>query len=53
MSKTLNSSERPRFMVDQRAVRDRFCRLQKDFKRKRAHEERASGTCPDEPDELE
>ena len=53
ISKNLNSSERPRFMVDQRAVRDRFCKLQKDFKRKRAHEERASGICPDEPDELE
>ena len=52
-SKNLNSSERPRFMVDQRAVRDCICKLQKDFKRKRAHEERASGICPDEPDDLE
>ena len=53
MWKNLNSSEWPQFMVDQRAVRDRFCTLQKDVKRKRAHEERASGICPDEPDELE
>ena len=41
------------FLVDQRGVRDRFCKLQKDFKCKRACEERASGICPDEPDELE
>ena len=34
-------------------MRDRFCKLQKDFKRKRACEERASGICPDEPDKLE
>ena len=34
-------------------MRDRFCKVQKDFKRKRACEERASGICPDEPDELE
>ena len=27
--------------------------MQKDFKQKRAFEERASGICPDEPDELE
>ena len=40
-------------MVDQRADRDRFCKLQKDFKRKRAYEERANGICPDEPDELD
>ena len=53
ISKHLNSLERPQFMVDQRAVRDRFCKVQKDFKRKRAHEETASGICPDEPDELD
>ena len=35
------------------AFRDRFCTLQKDFTCKRAHEERASDICPDEPDELE
>ena len=39
--------------MDQRADRDHFCKLQKDFKQKRAFEERASGICPDEPDELE
>ena len=40
-------------MVDQKAVRDRFGKVQKDLKRKRAYEERASGICPDEPDELD
>ena len=39
--------------MDQRAVRDRFCKLLKDFKEKRGYEERASGICPDEPDKLE
>ena len=38
---------------DQRSVRDRFTKLEKEFKRKRAIEERASGICPDEPDELD
>ena len=27
--------------------------MQKDFKQKKAYEERVSGICPDEPDELE
>ena len=53
IAKHLNQIEQPHFTVDQRAVRDRFCKLQKDFKQKRAFEERASGICPDEPDELE
>ena len=39
--------------MDQRALQDRFCKLQKDFKQKRAFEERASGICPDELDKLE
>ena len=49
----LNKLDHPMFLVNQRGVRDRFCKFQKDFKRKRACEERASGICPDEPDELE
>jgi len=53
IAKNLNKLDHPTFLVDQRGVRDRFCKLQKDFKRKRACEERASGICPDEPDELE
>ena len=52
ISKNLNSSEWPWFMVDQRAVRDSFFKLQKQCKYKRAHEERASSICPDEPDDL-
>ena len=49
----LNVTEQPRFLVDQRAVRDRYTKLVKDYKRKRCYEERASGICPDEPDELD
>eukprot|EP00795_Rhopilema_esculentum_P008078 gene8078-biopygen9216 len=40
-------------MVDQRAVRDRFLKLERSFKRKMAEEERASGISPPEPTELE
>ena len=53
IAKNLKKLDHPMFLVDQRGVRDRFCKLQKDFKCKRACEERASGICPDEPDELE
>ena len=53
IAKNLNKFVHPVFLVDQRGVRDRFCKLQKDYKRKKACEERASGICPDEPDELE
>ena len=40
-------------MVDQRSVRDRFNKLERDYKRKKACEERASGISPEEPDELD
>ena len=40
-------------IVDMRGVRDRLGKLEKNFKKKRASEERASGICPDEPDELD
>ena len=51
--KKFKQTRHPIFLVDQRGVTDGFCKLQRDFKRKRACEERASGICPDEPDELE
>ena len=51
-SANLNKIEQPHFAVDQKAVQDRFCKLHKDFKQKKALENRASGICPDEPDEL-
>eukprot|EP00795_Rhopilema_esculentum_P005757 gene5757-biopygen7537 len=47
-----NNLEHPHFIVDQRSVRDRFTKLEKYFKRKKASEERASGISPEEPDEL-
>ena len=50
IASNLNLIEVPRFLVDQRGVRDRYTKLIKDFKRKRSFEERASGICPDEPD---
>ena len=53
IASNLNLIEVPRFLVDQRGVRDRYTKLIKDFKRKRSLEERASGICPDEPDELD
>ena len=53
IAKNLNKLGHPVFLVDQRGVRHRFCKLQKDYKRKKACEERANGICPDEPDELE
>ena len=36
-----------------KGVRDQYTKLIKDVKRKRSFEERASGICPDEPDELD
>eukprot|EP00795_Rhopilema_esculentum_P003577 gene3577-biopygen31 len=53
IAKNLNLVEHPHFIVDQRLVRDRFTKLEKDFKRKKASEERASGISPEEPDELD
>ncbi len=34
---------KPRFQVDQRSIRDRFLKLERNFKRKMAQDERASG----------
>eukprot|EP00795_Rhopilema_esculentum_P015927 gene15927-biopygen5310 len=53
IANNLNLVEHPHFIVDQRSVRDRFTKLEKDFKRKKASEERASGISPEEPDELD
>ena len=38
---------------NQRAVRDHYTKLVKEYKRKRSYEERASRICTDEPDELD
>ncbi len=43
----LNAIEKPHFTVYQRAVRDRFVKLEKGFKRKVAEENRASGVVPE------
>ena len=53
IANTLNLVESPKFVVDQRSVRDRFTKLERDFKRKIAIEERSSGIAPDEPSELD
>eukprot|EP00795_Rhopilema_esculentum_P002222 gene2222-biopygen11283 len=53
IANNLNLVEHPHFIVDQRSVRDRFTKLEKDFNRKKASEERASGISPEEPDELD
>lgn len=43
IAKTLNHIEHPKFIVDQRAVRDDFLKLERVHKRKMAQEEAASG----------
>ncbi|XP_065051516.1 DNA ligase 1-like isoform X2 [Rhopilema esculentum] len=47
----LNQQDRPRFWVDQRAVRDRFLKLERGFKM--LEEKRASGLSPPERSEVE
>ena len=44
----LNAVEKPSFKVTQRSVRDRYSHTEKNHKTKVAHEERASGICPEE-----
>ena len=44
----LNAMEKPSFKVTQRSVRDRYSHMEKNHKTKVAHEERASGICPEE-----
>ena len=53
IAQNLNDIAHLNFIVDMRGVRDRFGQLEKNFKKKRASEERANGICPDEPDELD
>ncbi|XP_065067933.1 histone-lysine N-methyltransferase, H3 lysine-79 specific-like [Rhopilema esculentum] len=43
VAKNLNGLAHPSFMVDKRAVRDHFLKLIRDFERKMAKEQRASG----------
>ncbi|XP_065054609.1 uncharacterized protein LOC135683317 [Rhopilema esculentum] len=53
IANALNLVERPKFLVDQRSVRDQFTKLERDFKRKIAMEARSNGIPPDEPSELD
>jgi hypothetical protein len=43
----LNSMGGEKFIVDQRSVRDRFSKLEKNHKRKMAEEKNASGISPE------
>ena len=47
IANSLSHVEKPRFIVDQRSVRDHFMKLEKSHKRKMAAEERASGISPE------
>ena len=47
VASALNLVEGLRFVVDQRGVRERYAKLERNFKRKMAAEERASGISPD------
>ena len=50
---TLNKVDQLKFVVDQRAVRDRFLKLEKACKKKTREELRPSGIAPSEPSELD
>jgi len=50
---TLNKVDQPKFIVDQRAVRDRLVKLEKACKKKTREELRASGIARNEPSELD
>ena len=47
VARELNTIEGVRFVVDQRAVRERYTKIERNFKRKMAAEERASGINPE------
>ncbi len=47
IANSLTHIEMPRFIVDQRSVRDHFLKLERLFKKKMAEEERASGISPE------
>ena len=53
IAEALNKIDQPKFIVDQRAVRDRFVKLEKACKKKTRDELRASGFAPSEPSELD
>ena len=53
IASNLNRIGNPHFWVDQRAVRDRFLKLERGLKRRMAEEERASGISPPEPTGLD
>ena len=46
----LNATDKPRFLVDKKAVRDHILVLIDRFKRKEAQEARESGTCQEHPE---
>ena len=47
IAENLSSLSYPKFSVDQRAVRDRFSKLERYFRKRMASEERASGISPE------
>jgi len=49
----LNDAEQPGFNVDQRGVRERYSKLEKNFKKRMASEERASGIIGEDISELD
>ena len=49
----MNKVDHLKFIVDQRAVRDRFVKLDKAFNKKTREELRASGIATHEPSELD
>ena len=50
ISESLNNHENPRFNVNQKAVRDHYNYLEREYKKKVREEERASGTSPQNSD---
>ena len=53
IAEALNKIDKPKFIVDQRVVRDRFVKLEKACKKKTRDELRARGIAPNEPSELD
>ena len=47
IAKNLNSIENPKSSVNQRGVRERYAKIERNYRRKKADEERASGISPD------
>ena len=53
IAEALNKIELPKYSVDQRAVRDKFVKLEKGYKRKTREELKANGIAPPEMSELD